>query len=103
MSHINAIDLGVPSHPCYLVCSCKRGDRDPADDVRHPIEGTDRWQMFDLYSDAKDELDRLLSQDDTYCAALSMVLDDDGSYFNPPRPVKFTDRFWRILKHQMTT
>ena len=83
MSHINA--------PMYLVCSCKS-----------PM-AQDHWETFELFSEAKAELDRLLSLDDTSTAQLTVVLDGDGSYDLPPRPVKFTGRFWQILKHQMTT
>jgi hypothetical protein len=73
------------------------------DGVREALEGTDQWSAFELYSTAKAELDRLLDLDDTYAAALGLVLDGDGSYDEPPRPAKFTDSFWRMLKHQMAT
>ena len=93
--------MGHVRAPMYLVCSCKCGERDPVDDVRHPIEGTDSWSAFGSFSEAKAERDRLLDLADTYTAQLPVVLDGDGSYDQPPRPVKFTGRFWQILKHQM--
>lgn len=93
MGHVNA--------PMYLVCSCKCGKLDSIDDVRHPTDGSDRWSAFGLYSEAKAELDRLLAEDDTYTAQLTVVLAGDGSYDTAPQPVKFTGRFWQILKHQM--
>ena len=88
--------------PKYLVCSLKRKVKYDSDGTRPPIEGSDHYSAFDLFSEAQDELDRLLTLDDTYTAVLSVVLvGDGGPYGEPDRPIKYTDTFWRILKHQM--
>ena len=94
--------MGHVKAPMYLVCSCKREKALFPDGTRPIVDGSDHWETFDLFSEAQAEVDRLLSLDDTYTAQLTVVLDGDGSYDQPPRPIKFTDRFWQILKHQMT-
>ena len=90
--------------PWFIVCSCKRETVTSPDGVRHPIEGSDSWSAFELFSEAQAELERLLGLDDTYTAVLSVILAGDGGpYDEPARPIKYTGAFWRSLKAQMNT
>ena len=93
----------VCRYPWFVVCSCKRYPKAAPDGVRHPIDDSDSWVVFERFSEAQAELDRLLELDDTYTAVLSVVLAGDGGpYDEPYRPIKYTGSFWRSLKHQMS-
>tara|TARA_B100000470_G_C19742198_1_gene369744 strand:+ start:356 stop:655 length:300 start_codon:yes stop_codon:yes gene_type:complete len=89
--------------PWFMVLYCLRSDaEDRIDGVRHPIDGSDHWEAFETYAEARQCYDERYARDDTYTVSLGLTLNLEAmDYDHAPKPINYRQGFWQRLKAQI--